>query len=199
MQARADDDFGVRQLDLVYSVNGGPEKTVTLYGKGAQGARPRSARGHTIYLEELGVKPGDFVSYYAKAHDTDTVKGPKDDVERHLLRRDPAVQPELPPGAVAGRRRRRRWRRRRRQNQPGALSRAAARRSSRRRSTSSATRRRRPPDKFKEDTVFVQLAQAKLREEVDELSRQMQQRLGAGAGENIARRLRSCCRRPPRR
>ncbi len=29
LQARADDDFGVKQLDLVYSVNGGDEKTVT--------------------------------------------------------------------------------------------------------------------------------------------------------------------------
>ena len=36
LQARADDDFGVKQLDLVYSVNGGAEKTVTLYGKGAK-------------------------------------------------------------------------------------------------------------------------------------------------------------------
>ena len=27
--------------------------------------------GHTIYLEELGLKPGDFVSYYAKATDND--------------------------------------------------------------------------------------------------------------------------------
>ncbi len=28
VEARADDDFGVRDLDLVYSVNGGPEKTL---------------------------------------------------------------------------------------------------------------------------------------------------------------------------
>jgi hypothetical protein len=76
IQAKAQDDFGVRQLDLVYSVNGGDEKTVSLYGKGAKALDEVSA-GHTVYLEELGVKPGDFVSYYAKATDTDTVKGPK--------------------------------------------------------------------------------------------------------------------------
>ena len=75
LQARADDDFGVRQLDLVYSVNGGEEKTVSLY-KGANSLKEVSA-GHTVYLEEMGVKPGDFVSYYAKAIDTDTVKGPQ--------------------------------------------------------------------------------------------------------------------------
>ena len=33
--------------------------------------------GHTFYLEELDVKPGDFVSYYAKAADNDAVQGPK--------------------------------------------------------------------------------------------------------------------------
>ena len=46
LQARADDDFGVRQLDLVYSVNGGPEKTVPLYGKGAK-SLTRSERAAT--------------------------------------------------------------------------------------------------------------------------------------------------------
>lgn len=76
IKARADDDYGVRQLDLVYSVNGGPEKTTTLYGKGAKPLQEVSG-AHTIYLEELQVKPGDFVSYYAIARDSDTVKGPK--------------------------------------------------------------------------------------------------------------------------
>ena len=38
LQARADDDFGVRQLDLVYSVNGGPEKTVVALRQGREGA-----------------------------------------------------------------------------------------------------------------------------------------------------------------
>src|SRR4029453_16944942 len=33
--------------------------------------------GHTFYLEELAVKPGDFVSYYAKAADNDSEQGPK--------------------------------------------------------------------------------------------------------------------------
>src|SRR5207344_861696 len=70
VQARAQDDFGVRQLELVYSVNGGPEKTVSIYGKGAKALTEVSA-GHTIYMEELGVKPGDSVAYYAKAYDND--------------------------------------------------------------------------------------------------------------------------------
>src|SRR5262249_53826086 len=76
VQAHANDDFGVKQLDLVYSINGGEEKTVSLYGKGAKPMTQVSG-GHTISMEELGVKAGDFVSYYAKAYDTDTVQGPK--------------------------------------------------------------------------------------------------------------------------
>ena len=40
VEARADDDFGVKQLELVYSVNGGAEKTVTLFG-GRQAAARR--------------------------------------------------------------------------------------------------------------------------------------------------------------
>ena len=30
---------------------------------------------HTMYLEELGVEPGDFIAYYAKATDSNTVRG----------------------------------------------------------------------------------------------------------------------------
>ena len=52
VEAKADDDFGVKDLRLHYSVNGGPEKTVTLFGGGTPRARslgrphdlPRGAR-----------------------------------------------------------------------------------------------------------------------------------------------------------
>ena len=109
-EVRADDDFGVKQLQMFYSVNGGAEKTITLFG----GAKPlpEVTAGHTIYLEELGLKPGDFVSYYAKATDNDGPAG-EDRDERHLLRPDPAVPQGLQAGAVDGRRRRRRRRRQR--------------------------------------------------------------------------------------
>ena len=52
IEARADDDFGVRQLELVYSVNGGPEKTKKLFD-GPASALPEVSAGHTFYLEEL--------------------------------------------------------------------------------------------------------------------------------------------------
>ena len=74
VEARADDDFSVRNLQLVYSVNGGPEKTIGLFS-GAK-PTPEVTAGHTFYLEELGVEPGDAVSYYARATDNDG-SGPK--------------------------------------------------------------------------------------------------------------------------
>ncbi len=67
VEAQAEDDFGVRDLELVYSVNGGPEQTVTLFGGGTR--LPEVTAGHTFYIEELGVEPGDSVSYYARARD----------------------------------------------------------------------------------------------------------------------------------
>lgn len=68
IEAQAEDDFGVRDLELVYSVNGGPEKTVKLFG-GTGRRLAEVTAGHTIYMEELGVQSGDAVSYYARALD----------------------------------------------------------------------------------------------------------------------------------
>ena len=68
VEARADDDFGVRQLDLVYSVNGGPEQTKRLLDSSSR-ALPEVSAAHTFYMEELNVAPGDSVSYFARATD----------------------------------------------------------------------------------------------------------------------------------
>ncbi len=66
LEARAEDDYGIQQLELVYAVRGGAEKVIALGGNGQSTAV--SGR-HTVYLEDLDVKPGDFVSYYARARD----------------------------------------------------------------------------------------------------------------------------------
>ncbi len=66
LEAQALDDYGVDRLLLVTSVNGGAPDTVSLFG----GAPLKEvSAGHTLYLEELGLKPGDVVSYYAVAED----------------------------------------------------------------------------------------------------------------------------------
>ena len=66
IEAQADDDFGVAALDLVYAVAGGPEKVVPFTRDGSGVAVTGS---HMLYLEDLRVKPGDVVSYHARARD----------------------------------------------------------------------------------------------------------------------------------
>jgi len=65
-EMRAEDDYGVGRAELVYSVNGGPEKSVVLHqGHG----RKSVSAGHTFFLEELSLEPGDFISYFGRAAD----------------------------------------------------------------------------------------------------------------------------------
>jgi hypothetical protein len=66
VEAEADDDYGVASMDLVYSVRGGPEKALPF----PVPAKATNVTGRrTLYLEDLGVAPGDFVSYYVRARD----------------------------------------------------------------------------------------------------------------------------------
>jgi hypothetical protein len=73
-EVKAEDDIGVGKLDLHYSVNGTPEKTVKLYS----GRSPEHSvvGSHTFFLEEFGLQPGDLISYYGKASDNNNVTGP---------------------------------------------------------------------------------------------------------------------------
>jgi hypothetical protein len=66
IEVRADDDHGIASLDLVFQTPGTPERIVPL--RGATG-RATAAGTHTLFLEDLGVEPGDFVTYYARARD----------------------------------------------------------------------------------------------------------------------------------
>ena len=66
IEARADDDFGVRSFDLVLQKPGDAEVIVPFPG-------PRdglTVNGrHLLFLEDLEVAPGDFVTYYVRARD----------------------------------------------------------------------------------------------------------------------------------
>ena len=77
IEARADDDFGLRSLDLVYSINGGDEQIISLY-RGGQDELQEVSAGHTFFLEELDLEPGDFLSYYARAIDRNLAQQDKD-------------------------------------------------------------------------------------------------------------------------
>src|SRR5579871_1737662 len=172
LEARADDDYGVKSMQLFYSVNGGKEKTVNLFSGRPM---PEVSGSHTIYLEELGLNPGDFVSYYAKATDTDTVAGPKtatSDIYFVQIRpfkkdyRQAQSQAMAGGGGMQG------------GQQVGQLS-------QQQREIVAATfnivrdKPKTKADKFRENVVFMNLAQAKLREQVEELVQKLKARLGA--------------------
>ncbi|MEM6706667.1 MAG: hypothetical protein AAF690_28425 [Acidobacteriota bacterium] len=63
----AEDDYGIGQLELFFSVNGGEEQRVSLAG--GRSSRKSVTAGHTFYLEEFDLEDGDFISYYARAAD----------------------------------------------------------------------------------------------------------------------------------
>jgi len=68
LEMEAIDDYGVGDVRLVYSVNGGAEDTVSVFGTSGPPLAEVSA-GHTLYLEEWDLEPGDLVSYYALVRD----------------------------------------------------------------------------------------------------------------------------------
>ena len=71
IEARADDDYGLERFELVYAVRGGEEQAVLL--PGSAGATTRAGT-HILYIEDLDVEPGDFVTYYARALDQNRAK-----------------------------------------------------------------------------------------------------------------------------
>jgi hypothetical protein len=173
LEARADDDYGVKSLQLFYSVNGSTPKTIGLFG----GSKPLTevSAGHTIYLEELGLKPGDFVSYYAKASDIDSVQGSKTTtsdiyfVQIRPFKKDYKPAQSQAQGGGGG----------------GGAGQQVGQLSQQQREIVAATfnivrdKAKTKPDKFRENVVFLNLAQAKLREQVEELVGKLKSRLGS--------------------
>ncbi|MEQ9398861.1 MAG: DUF4175 family protein [Longimicrobiales bacterium] len=68
LELAADDDYGVGDLRIVLSVNGGPEDTVSVFQASGAPLSEVSA-GHTVFLEEYPLEPGDLVSYYGLVRD----------------------------------------------------------------------------------------------------------------------------------
>jgi hypothetical protein len=67
IEARADDDYGIAQLELVYSVAGRPPKTVPF--SRLSGTPVARVGSHLLAAEDLRVQPGDVITYYARARD----------------------------------------------------------------------------------------------------------------------------------
>ena len=66
IEARADDDYGIDRFELVYAVRGGQERALPFAGA----SRATAITGtRTLFMEDLDVGPGDFVTYYVRARD----------------------------------------------------------------------------------------------------------------------------------
>lgn len=65
-EVKVEDDHGIRNVKLRFSVNGSEEQEATL--KVPRGSKSATA-SHTFYLEEFDLQPGDFISYYGQAAD----------------------------------------------------------------------------------------------------------------------------------
>lgn len=164
LEARAADDVGVRRLDLVYRVNGGPERTVPLH-RGAP--RREVVAGHTVYLEELSLQPGDVVSYYARAMDgrPDTASSLTDIYFLTIRPFDRAFREAEQNGMPGG---------------EGGVN--AGEMSERQRQIVAGTfrvareRAQAGEARFREDLATLTLAQGRLREEVETLLRRLRTR-----------------------
>ena len=74
IEARADDDYGLSRFELVYSVAGQRERTVP-FGR-VTGTNVAKLGSYLLAAEDLGVQPGDVVTYYARATDVGRGKRP---------------------------------------------------------------------------------------------------------------------------
>ena len=168
-EARVEDDYGIALVELRYSINGGPEQAVALHSM--SGAPVRASTGsHTFFLEELNLEPGDVISYYVKARDTNTVTGPGEATSdiyflevRPFDRRFRQAQ-QAPTGQGA-------------EEREGAFA-------ERQKEIIAATWRvlrekdRVPGEEFRANVNTLELAQTKLREDVQAVVDRMRRRLG---------------------
>ena len=74
MAAHVSDDYGLKQFELIYSINEQAPKRQNLLAtmnrqREAANSRMNYHAATPLFLEELGVQPGDFISYYYEAGD----------------------------------------------------------------------------------------------------------------------------------
>ncbi len=165
IEADAHDDFGVARMELVYRVNGGEEKVVALTD--GSGQRPRDlTAGHTLFLEELGLQPGDVIAYYARVTDNGARGGQETSSDIYFLTVRPFGreyrQSQQGGGGGGGG-----------GENPGAL---VARQKEIISATFKAQRDSAKTQKqtFREDVTTIHLSQGRLREQVKELIARLQ-------------------------
>tara|TARA_Y100000782_G_scaffold114262_1_gene149798 strand:- start:2263 stop:5748 length:3486 start_codon:yes stop_codon:yes gene_type:complete len=164
VEAKANDDFGVQALELVYAINGSDDKVLELFNN-PEDAPYETSAGYTFFLEEFGLEPGDLISYYARARDSAT--GDKSNVgtsDLYFIQIRPFGKNFLPAESQAGM-----------GGGGGAGAASPDALSQQQREIVSATfnivrdRSEYSDEEFRENVVFLALAQGKLREEVQTL------------------------------
>ena len=134
----------------------------------------RAANRRARAFAAKGVKPGDFVTYYAKAADNDGVDGAQTTTsDIYFVQIRPFKKDYKPAQSMAG------------GGGGGGGGDQVNQLSQQQREIVAATfnivrdKAKMPADKFREQAVFLTLAQAKLRQQVEELSGKMNSRLDA--------------------
>lgn len=74
MAAQVSDDYGLKRFELIYSINERAPKRQDLLAtthrqRDGENSRMNYRAATQLFLEELGVQPGDFISYYYEAGD----------------------------------------------------------------------------------------------------------------------------------
>jgi uncharacterized protein DUF4175 len=168
-EVKAEDDYGVQRVDLVYSVNGGPEKTIRVHENTGKNLTDLAA-GHTLMLEDFKLEPGDVISYYARAYDNNAVSGAQTaTTDIYFLQVRPYEQDyrqqQSNGGAGSGGN----------QDNPGSLSQrerdiiAATFKTTRDKAITA-------PKDLEENLATIRLSQQRLREDVDDLTRRLNER-----------------------
>lgn len=70
----SEDDFGIKQIDIVYSVSGRQDRLTIVSPEGSQKIVSGS---YTWDIAALNTRPGDRVAFYLEVWDNDTISGPK--------------------------------------------------------------------------------------------------------------------------
>ena len=174
-EAEAFDDFGISRLAFRFRVNGGEQRTEVL-SEGGRIGREVSA-GHTLFLEEWQLQPGDVITYFAEATDNSPGAGQTATSDMYFLRIRPFGKD---------------YRQAEQSGMPGQGGESPEGLSERQRQIVAATFKvqrdqdKVPEDQTREDLATLALSQGQLRERVVELAQQMTRRNAAGVDSAFA-------------
>ena len=176
-EVHAQDDYGVAKVELVYSVNGSPERSVPLQ-EGTMRALTDVSAGHTFMLEEYQLQPGDVVSYYARAVDNNAATGAQTaSTDIYFLQVRPYDQDyrQQQGGGGGG------GGQGEEQNQLSQQQREIIAGTFK----TSRDKAKTPPKELEENLATLRLSQQRLREQVEELARKLVSRGVAGQDSNF--------------